>query len=217
VKIVPRPAPALRMVIATQRGCASVTLGTAESSAILATVRLAKNAQQDAAGVPHATRTADAVAMGLARVILDLWGPIVRCVRWVYWENTATSYARAQSMAIALSTGHVSVTTNGLVNSAVSADKASLVTSASGFVTAMSIAAIADDVRHMASAVATTNSRVLAAATARQAFLESLVRKYVVARRRAEDMEGVIMMGHANVTRGSPGQHAIFAGPKAEI
>ena len=45
VKIVPRSAPALRMVIATQRGCASVTLGTAESFAILATVRLAKNAQ----------------------------------------------------------------------------------------------------------------------------------------------------------------------------
>jgi hypothetical protein len=92
-------------------------------------------------------------------------------------------------MVIALSTGHVSVTTNGLVNSAVSADKASLVTSASGFVTAMS-AAIADDVRHMASAVPTTNSRVLAAATAREAFSESLVRQYVVARRRAEDMEG---------------------------
>jgi hypothetical protein len=25
------------------------------------------------------------------------------------------------------------------------------------------------------------------------------------------------MMGHANVTRVSPGQHAMFAGPKAEI
>jgi hypothetical protein len=120
-------------------------------------------------------------------------------------------------MVIALSTGHVSVTTNGLVNSAVSADKASLVTSASGFVTVMSAAAITDDVRHMESAVATTNSRVLAAATAREAFSESLVRQYVVARRRAEDMEGVIMMGHAHVTRVSPEQHAIFAGPKAEI
>jgi hypothetical protein len=120
-------------------------------------------------------------------------------------------------MAIALSTGHVSVTTIGLVNSAVSADKASLVTSANGFVTAMSIAAIADDVRHVVNAVATTNLRVLAAATARQAFLESLVWKYVVAMRRAEDMEGVIMMGHANATKVSPGQHAIFAGPKAEI
>jgi hypothetical protein len=119
-------------------------------------------------------------------------------------------------MAIALSTGHASaLVTHGWVKSAVSAEKTSLETSASGFVTAMSIAAIADDVRHMASAVATTNSRVLAAATARQAFLESLVRKYAVATRRAEDMEGVIMMGHANVTRVSPGQGAIFARPKA--
>ena len=41
--------------------------------------------------------------------------------------------------------------------------------------------------------------------------------KYVVVKRRAEDMEGVIMMGHANATKVSPGQHAIFAGPKAEI
>jgi hypothetical protein len=31
------------------------------------------------------------------------------------------------------------------------------------------------------------------------------------------DMEGVIMLGHANVTRVSPGQHVLFAGPKAEI
>ena len=166
----------------------------------------------------HATRTADAKAMGLASVILDLWGAVVTCVRWVSWENTATSCVDAQGMAIALSTGHVSaLVTHGWVKSAVSAEKTSLEKSASGFVTALSIAAIADDVRRMGSAVATTNSRVLAAATARQAFLESLVRKYVVARRRAEDMEGVIMMGHANVTRVSPGQHAIFVSPKAEI
>jgi len=168
--------------------------------------------------VSHATRTADAKAMGLAIVSLDLWGAVVTCVRWVSRENTATSCVDAQGMAIALSTGHVSaLVTHGWVKSAVSAEKTSLEKSASGFVTAMSIAAIADDVRHMASAVATTNSRVLAAATVRQAFLESLVRKYAVATRRAEDMEGVIMMGHANVTRVSPGQGAIFARPKAEM
>ena len=77
MKIVPRSAPALRMGIVTQRGCASVRLGTAESFAILATVLLAKNAQQDAAGVPHATRTADAVAMGLARAIPAIWVTVV--------------------------------------------------------------------------------------------------------------------------------------------
>ena len=116
----------------------------------------------------HATRTADAKAVGLAIVSLDLWGAVVTCVRWVSREKTATSCVDAQGMAIALSTGHVSaLVTHGWVKSAVSAEKTSLEKSASGFVTAMSIAAIADDVRHMASAVATTNSRVLAAATVR--------------------------------------------------
>jgi len=86
------------MVIATQRGCASVTLGTAESSAILATVRLVKNAQQDAAGVSHAARTADAKAMGLARVIPAIWVTIVLNVIF-HLQGTHMTW-RAQILAV---------------------------------------------------------------------------------------------------------------------
>ena len=98
MKIVPRSAPALRMVIATQRGCASVTLGTAESSAILATARLAKNAEQDATGVPHATRMADAVAMGLASAIPAIWVTIVLNVSF-HLQGTHMTW-RVQTLAV---------------------------------------------------------------------------------------------------------------------